>query len=48
MLGESGFLGLPGGDRFCIVRAKDGSLLLSHTSLGQLRKRLSGLVLDEL
>lgn len=41
-------MGLPGGDGFCIVRAKDESLLSSHISLMQLRKRVNGLVLDQL
>lgn len=38
-----GFLGLPRGEGFCIVRAKNEILSQSHTSLMQFRKRVSGL-----
>lgn len=46
ILGKYGFLGLPSGEGFSFVRAKDEKL--SHTSLTQLRKRVSGLGLTEL
>lgn len=46
ILGKCGFLCLPEGEGFCIVRAKAESLMLSLTRLMQLRKRVNDWFLD--